>query len=864
MCYFCTYMEKDSNWRKFLSLFFALLLISCGAGNKERLAHEECEAVCGHSSTQLAVADSCFRVGDFDSALLYAEHSLSSLAVCRNAVNDSILYATKAHERLSVIYAALGQKENSDYHRNAYLDGLHELRQDIQTQNNIDTLQEETDMLNLVIFIIICGALILVAVAVFVWRRRNTSIQRELEGETYLYKKHIEDKKRDTVVKLTSLSIVNGITPYLERVVNAVDKLRQGLDEDKANNIERLTYIRELIDKINEYNDIVTHWVMMKHGAVKLNVENFSLRTMFDTLAKNKTSFSTKDITLNILPTEAVVKADMALTFFMINTLLDNARKYTGKGGTVTLGAEDGEGFVEISVNDTGCGLSEGDIARILHDKVYDSSKIGDADNNPELKRNKGVGFGLMSCKGIIDKYRKTSHLFDVCRFNITSRLGEGSTFSFRLPKGVAKAMTAVFLALSSVGASAIPVTDSLVVEASYYADATYYCNLKADYEDALLFADSAIIVLGEHYDSVNPDSLLVPIILDLRNEISIAALALRKWDLYEANNKAYAVLYHQVSADSALEEKCAILEEDNKTKRSVIFVSIISLCIAVVLGVIQMKLSSKKSVRDFFYRLRAKLNPHTKIVMQAEEKRRAKYEENTIHVHNQVLDNCLSTIKHETMYYPSRIRQLVDKTLAGADTGIRSEDVDKMYELVAYYKEIFSLLYRYASRQLENVVFKRHAISVKALADYAETIFGRMSRKQGSYLTLHIERPDGETSLIGDEHLLQYLLYNLITMSYDNPQQGKLGLDFSQSEEFLTITFTDNRGIYTTEQLEACFYPDFLTGKDETSAKPCVHFLLCKQIVREHDERASRRGCRIYAEPLEQGYSMTVRMGIR
>ena len=26
------------------------------------------------------------------------------------------------------------------------------------------------------------------------------------------------------------------------------------------------------------------------------------------------------------------------------------------------------------------------------------------------------------------------------------------------------------------------------------------------------------------------------------------------------------------------------------------------------------------------------------------------------------ILDNCLSTLKHETMYYPSRIRQLVDE----------------------------------------------------------------------------------------------------------------------------------------------------------------------------------------------------------
>ena len=37
------------------------------------------------------------------------------------------------------------------------------------------------------------------------------------------------------------------------------------------------------------------------------------------------------------------------------------------------------------------------------------------------------------------------------------------------------------------------------------------------------------------------------------------------------------------------------------------------------------------------------------------DELRKAELEENSLHVSNAVLDNCLSTLKHETMYYPSR-----------------------------------------------------------------------------------------------------------------------------------------------------------------------------------------------------------------
>ena len=53
------------------------------------------------------------------------------------------------------------------------------------------------------------------------------------------------------------------------------------------------------------------------------------------------------------------------------------------------------------------------------------------AKNVSELQKNKGHGFGLMNCKGIIDKYKKTNEIFRVCLFRIESELGKGSRFYF-------------------------------------------------------------------------------------------------------------------------------------------------------------------------------------------------------------------------------------------------------------------------------------------------------------------------------------------------------------------------------------------------------------------------------------------------
>ncbi len=763
--------------------------------------------------------------------------------------------------------------------------------------------------------------------------------QREIEGETYLHEKHIEDKKRDWIVKLTCLSIVNGIMPFLERAVNEVVKLRGEMAaQDSSVALHRLDYIGELFDKINEYNDVVSKWVVMKHGAVSLKVENFDLQSMFDTLSKSRTAFDAKHITLNVESTDAVVKADKALTFFMINTLLDNARKYTPEGGSVTLGTNEDEHGVEIYVRDTGRGLSDEDIAHLLNDKVYDSAKIGDVDNDQDLKRNKGFGFGLMSCKGIIDKYKKTSGVFAVCKFDIKSRLGEGSVFSFRLPIGGVKNVVAFLLTTSilsscTVGgqsdvaqvegeddAEAVYVAnDSLLLQAAYYADRTYYSNIDGNYAKALEYVDSAISVLNAYYLTVYPDGEMLMtldgerflpeiqlcidgfstgynIILDIRNEAAIAALALHRWRTYQYNNEIYTRLYKLLAQDTAIDGECNVVDESNESKRLLIVFLWILLGVIIVIVILLLvywnylgnkkllqlkylndmggKVDEKSATAIYIRQLcrmvadidnsdRETMVRREEIELLEDEKRRAKYEENMIHIHNLVLDNCLSTIKHETMYYPNRIKQLVDKVKATADVGMNEEYMEKMYELVSYYKEIFTLLSHYASSQLQGVVFKRRRIDVKSVFAYMAKVFERMNRKHGDYLKLDMA-DCGDAAFWGDEQLVQFLVYNLMNLAFDDNQAGELGFCFDESDEFVTFAFTDNRGSYAQTELDAMFYPDWLANKTEADSRRGFYFLICKQIVREHDERALRRGCRICAESIDKGYRLVITLSKR
>ena len=137
------------------------------------------------------------------------------------------------------------------------------------------------------------------------------------------------------------------ITPFLDRAINELNKLNTTQETEEVRT-ERIAYLSELIDRINLYNEVLAHWIKVRQGMVNLNIENFELQPLLDTLSKNRNSFTNKGLTLHVAETDAVVKADRALTLFMMNTLLDNARKYTPEGGEVGIDVESTDEYVGL------------------------------------------------------------------------------------------------------------------------------------------------------------------------------------------------------------------------------------------------------------------------------------------------------------------------------------------------------------------------------------------------------------------------------------------------------------------------------------------------------------------------------------
>ena len=235
------------------------------------------------------------------------------------------------------------------------------------------------------------------------------------------------------------------------------------------------------------------------------------------------------------------------------------------------------------------------------------------------------------------------------------------------------------------------------------------------------------------------------------------------------------------------------------------------------------------------------------------DDARRAIREENQLHVQNLVLDNCLSTIKHETIYYPNRIKQIIDRLntrQAGENEAVQVETIG---ELISYYKDIFTLLSSCAARQLEEITFRRGVVKAGELADYAVRYIKRAGKRMPHRVELRTEVE--HVSVLGDVIQLKFMLENLIDEALSYEVDGVLELCIYKDKDFVRFDFRDTRREKSQEELNLLFYPHLSRMKQgQEGVLTGTEYLICKQVIRDHDEFAGRRGCRINAQPVAEG----------
>ena len=813
-----------------------------------------------------------FSAGQYEKALKSFQQALHLTSHHRRSPYQVTPWLAGIHENLSLTYSALGDKVQADSHRNTYLDLLDSSRQNRELDSRKALLKQEVRSEQVQFLLLLLLVAVVAALSVIYYRqlnRRSRSSEQKVceiaSSETFMHvSQQLNELQQDSEERLeeskeacevmrqrilqqqerhvfgrTKLSVVYSIIPYLDRVIAEVKKL----DEMGENVTEHLSYVQELCSGMMAVNDRLTSWIQMQQGKLSLQVTRFPLSEVLNVIAMQRYAFAQQELTLEVPDTALVVKADKPLTLFMVNTLVDNARKFTPKGGKVSILIDEMGDFVEVSVCDTGIGLSPEDVQTLNDSKLYDPNRLG------STKVGKGFGFGIMNCKSIIGSYKKLSSLFDVCDFGVASEQGKGSRFWFRLPR----VLPIVLLFMLS-----FPMVSEAMPQRCYELyDSTYNANLQGRYAEACAFADSAISAVEAPVDT--------PLLVSLFNEQAIAAQALGRWEAYHQSNAECVRLHRLYSIDESLASDCQQLEKMTADSR-VLYVLIVVLLVASLALfyriVLRHRLRQRASLDDLYQSLTSLLrsfpeNAETiesdlQAVLQSlaqpelrkpvvelqqglssrlekvrqtasaiedanDKAQRLRFEHDRLYVMNQILTGSLSTIKHETMYFPSRIKQMADDM---QHKGIDAEMHQSLLDLVTYYRHIYMLLYEQAQRQTDQTLLRMQTIDVGKLLDYA--------RSRG------IDCQSSDACVKGDERLLCLLLDQMAAVM---PSDSKLEVEPHDSLYYIICSVEGQK--FTDEQLSNLF----------STQTERLEYLVMRQIVREHDAACGHPGLRLVAE---------------
>lgn len=187
--------------------------------------------------------------------------------------------------------------------------------------------------------------------------------------------------------------------------------------------------VKERLEKINRHSDELVHMVndlldiaRIEAGRVTMKQEPQNLINIVGQ-ATDLLSMQAKEKDINLIsdiPSDAnSVYVDRSQIERVFINLIANALKFTPAKGRISIRAHKKGSFVQVDINDTGCG-----IPKEAQDKIFEEFYRVDNAINQEAK---GTGLGLSLVKHIIEAHKG--------KIFVESAPGRGSTFSFTIPR---------------------------------------------------------------------------------------------------------------------------------------------------------------------------------------------------------------------------------------------------------------------------------------------------------------------------------------------------------------------------------------------------------------------------------------------
>jgi signal transduction histidine kinase len=305
--------------------------------------------------------------------------------------------------------------------------------------------QEALDLLAAVIPIYTYG---LEVVARYEMETRVAHISSEMEK----VQKRMErvDKSKSAFISVaahelkTPITLIEGYASMMEDLMRAgkgvsLDSLLAGM----TTGIDRL---RSIVDDMIDVS-------MIDNDLLKLNFQPMQVGQMLEALQLEvEETIKHRRLTMEIKNFEGSrqwIYVDHTRLMQAIRNVINNAIKFTPDGGTITIDGRSLSGFIEVTIADTGIGISHDDQAMIF-EKFGQLGRVDLHSSGKTKFKGGGAGLGLPIARGILEAHggsiwvQSPGHDEKAC---------PGSTFHILIParaQSPDSEMTRIFSALDS------------------------------------------------------------------------------------------------------------------------------------------------------------------------------------------------------------------------------------------------------------------------------------------------------------------------------------------------------------------------------------------------------------------------------
>lgn len=222
-------------------------------------------------------------------------------------------------------------------------------------------------------------------------------------------------------VETMKTDFVSNVSHEMKTPVAVIRNYAELLQRKSLGEEERKEYAKTVEEAAVRLSRLITNILKLnklENQSISPEMEVYDLCGQLENcILSFETQWEEKDLELEVdMEDRLTIKADRGLLELVWNNLLSNAVKYTEPGGTVSIRQQVSDGYVSVSVSDTGCGMS-----REVMEHIFDKFYQGDTSHSGE-----GNGLGLALVKRVVELMEGD--------ISVTSGEGKGSTFTVNLP----------------------------------------------------------------------------------------------------------------------------------------------------------------------------------------------------------------------------------------------------------------------------------------------------------------------------------------------------------------------------------------------------------------------------------------------